>query len=88
MSLVSGCGNHLGHVQKRTLSLTFRYGDGILVPSTTFIKKNPQQTQRLLRCNGTAKTTASPSSPQRTRPAACSRLCDTSKASLVARPLR
>ena len=55
VSLVSGCGNHLGHVQQRTLSLTFRYGDGILVPSTTFIKKNPQQTQRLLRCNGTAK---------------------------------
>ena len=55
VSLVSGCGNYLGHVQQRTLSLTFRYGDGILVPSTTFIKKNPQQTQRLLRCNGTAK---------------------------------
>ena len=55
VSLVSGCGNHLGHVQQRTLSLTFRYGDGILVASTTFIKKNPQQTQRLLRCNGTAK---------------------------------
>ena len=55
VSLVSGCGDHLGHVQRRTLSLTFRYGDGILVPSTTFIKKNPQQTQRLLRCNGTAK---------------------------------
>ena len=55
VSLVSGCGNHLGHVQQRTLSLTFRYGDGILVPSTTFIKNNPQQTQRLLRCNGTAK---------------------------------
>ena len=44
VSLVSGCGNHLGHVQQRTLSLTFRYGDGILAPSTTFIKKNPQQT--------------------------------------------
>ena len=55
VSLVSSCGNHLGHVQQRTLSLTFRYGDGILVPSTTFIKKNPQQTQRLLRCNGTAR---------------------------------
>ena len=49
VSLVSGCGNHLGHVQQRTLSLTFRYGDGILVASTTFIKKNPQQTQRPLR---------------------------------------
>ncbi len=55
VSLVSGCGNHLGHVQQRTLSLTFRYGEGILGPSTTFIKKNPQQTQRLLRCNGNSK---------------------------------
>ena len=55
VNLVSGCGNHLGYVQQRTLSLTFRYGDGILVPSTTFIKKNPQQTQRPLRCNGTVK---------------------------------
>ena len=55
VSLVSGCGSHLGHVQQRTLSLTFRYGDGILVPSTTFIKKNPQQTQRLLRSNDTTR---------------------------------
>ena len=55
VSLVRGCGSHLGHVRQRTLSLTFRYGDGILVPSTTFIKKNPEQTQRPLRSNSTAR---------------------------------
>ena len=55
VSLVRGCGNHLGHVQQRTLSCTFRYGDGILAASTEFIKKNPEQTQRPLRSNSTAK---------------------------------
>ena len=55
VSLVRGCGNHLGHVQQRTLSYTFRYGDGILAASTEFIKKNPEQTQRPLRSNSTAK---------------------------------
>ena len=55
VSLVRGCGSHLGHVRQRTLSLTFRYGDGILVPSTTFIKKNPEQTQRPLRSSSTAR---------------------------------
>ena len=55
VSLVRGCGSHLGHVQQRTLSRTFRHGDGILVPSTTFIKKNPEQTQRPLRSNSTAR---------------------------------
>ena len=54
VSLVSGVGSHLGHVQRRTLSRTFRYGDGILAPSTTFIKKNPEQTQRPLRTSSTA----------------------------------
>ena len=55
VSLVGGCGNHLGHVRKRTLSGTFRYGVGILGPSTTFIKENPEQTQRPLRSNSTAR---------------------------------
>ena len=55
VSLVRGCGNRLGHVQERTLSLTFRYGGGILGPSTTFIKKNPEQTQRPLRSNSSAR---------------------------------
>ena len=47
--LVHGCGELLGHVQERTLSQTFRFGDGILEPSTAFVKRNPEQTQRLLR---------------------------------------
>ena len=55
VSLMSGLGDQLGHVQQRTLTLTFRYNDGILEPSTKFIKANPQQTQRLLRSNGTAR---------------------------------
>ena len=55
VSLVRGCGNHLGHVKQRTLSETFRYRDGILAPSTTFIKKNPEQSQRPLRSNSTAR---------------------------------
>ena len=48
VALVRGCGTHLGHVQQRTLSRTFRHADGILAPSTAFIKQNPEQTQRPL----------------------------------------
>ena len=55
VSLIRGCGSHLGYVRQRTLSLTFRYGDGILGPSTTFVKKNPEQTQRPLRSNSTTR---------------------------------
>lgn len=55
VSLVRGCGSHLGHVKQRTLSSTFRYRDGILGPSTTFIKQNPEQTQRPLRSNSSAR---------------------------------
>lgn len=54
VSLVRGVGSHLGHVQRRTLSRTFRYGDRILGPSSEFIKKNPEQTQRPLRTSSTA----------------------------------
>ena len=46
--LVQGCGAHLGHVQERELSQTFRFADGILRPSTAFIRRNPEQTQRAL----------------------------------------
>jgi len=38
----------IGHVEKRTLSRTFRFADGILGPSTEFVKRNPEQTQRPL----------------------------------------
>lgn len=44
VSAYLGC----GYVQERTLSKTFRFGNRILGPSTTFIKRNPEQTQRAL----------------------------------------
>ena len=50
VSLVSGCGDYLGHVRKRILTHTFRFADGILKPSTAFVKRNVEdQTQRELR---------------------------------------
>ena len=48
VGLLFNCGNLLGHVEERTLSRTFRFGGGILAPSTAFVKRNPEQTQRLL----------------------------------------
>ena len=48
VGLVRDCGDLLGHVEERTLSRTFRFGDGILGPSTAFVKRNPEQTQRPL----------------------------------------
>ena len=49
ISLVKDCGQYLGHVQHRELTETFRFGEGILVPSTAFVQRNPEQTQRTLR---------------------------------------
>ena len=54
VALVRGCGSFLGHVQQRSLSRTFRYADGILAPSTEFIMRNPEQTQRPLRSHSAA----------------------------------
>ena len=48
VGLARDCGDLLGHVEERTLSRTFRFGDGILGPSTAFVKRNPEQTQRPL----------------------------------------
>ncbi|MCY4529582.1 MAG: UvrD-helicase domain-containing protein [Chloroflexi bacterium] len=48
VGLLRNCGDLLGHVEKRTLSRTFRFADGILGPSTAFVKRNPEQTQRPL----------------------------------------
>lgn len=47
--LVKGCGHYLGHVRRRELTRTFRYGPGILKPSIAFVQRNPEQTQRPLR---------------------------------------
>ncbi len=49
VGLVSDCGHHLGHVRERTLTRTFRFARGILDPSTAFVTRNPEQTQRTLR---------------------------------------
>ena len=54
MGLVRNCGIHLGHVQGRELTQTFRFGDGILGPSTEFVRRNPEQTQRTLRSRSAA----------------------------------
>ncbi len=55
VGLVRNCGAHLGHVQGRELTQTFRFGDGILGPSTAFVRCNPEQTQRTLRSTSAAK---------------------------------
>ncbi len=49
VALVRNCGAYLGHVQSRELTQTFRFGDGILGPSTAFVQRNPEQTKRKLR---------------------------------------
>ena len=48
VGLLRDCGDLLGHVEERTLSRTFRFAQGILGPSTAFVKRNPEQTQRPL----------------------------------------
>ena len=48
VGLLWNCGDYLGHVQTRTLSKTFRFGDGILGPSTEFVLSNPEQLKRTL----------------------------------------
>ena len=55
VGLMRDCGAHLGHVRERTLSRTFRYSDGILGPSTAFVRRNPEQTQRPLTSESTAR---------------------------------
>ena len=46
--LLRRCEEWLGHVRERTLSQTFRFGHGILQPSSTFVQQNPAQTRRAL----------------------------------------
>ena len=55
VGLVRDCGTYLGHVQGRQLGQTFRFGDGILGPSTVFVQRNPDQTQRPLSSAGVDK---------------------------------
>ncbi len=46
--LLKSCGDYLGQVRTQTLSKTFRFGDRILIPSTNFVRRNREQTQRAL----------------------------------------
>lgn len=49
VGLLRDCGDYLGHVKRRTLSQTFRFGDHVGGPSTAFVRRNPAQTQKTLR---------------------------------------
>ncbi len=52
VGLMQQCGKYLGHMTQCELSRVFRYGESILLRSTTFIQRNPQQTKRSLRAAG------------------------------------
>ena len=42
VGLIHQCDQHLGHTQRTNLTQTFRFGNGILKPSTAFIQRNPR----------------------------------------------
>ena len=46
--LLHDCDQHLGHTERKALTRTFRFGEGILEPSGRFIQQNPEQTERHL----------------------------------------
>ena len=46
--LMHNCDQHLGHTERKALTRTFRFGEGILAPSGRFIQRNPEQTKRQL----------------------------------------
>ena len=48
VGLMRNCEAHLGHVQERPLSRTWRFGAGVLEPSSSFVQRNPEQTRRAL----------------------------------------
>ena len=48
VSLMRDCQLYLGHVQHRNLSRSWRFGKGILGPSSAFVQRNPEQTLRNL----------------------------------------
>ena len=63
VGLIHQCDEHLGHTRRQNLTRTFRFGDGILGPSTAFVQRNPEQTQRAWRPTAMMVRKASPSSP-------------------------
>ena len=54
VGLIHQVGEHLGFTQRESLTKTFRFGDGILGPSTRFIQQNPEQTKRKLEADDPA----------------------------------
>ena len=52
VGLIHFCDQYLGHTQRRDLTRTFRFDDGILKPSSAFIQRNPEQTKRALVSHG------------------------------------
>ena len=54
VGLVHQTGEHLGFTQWASLTRTFRFGDGILKPSTRFVQQNPEQTRRGLESHNPA----------------------------------
>ena len=57
VGLVRTCQAYLGYTTERTLSQTFRFGRGILDPSTAFVRRNPEQTRRPLRSSSSGDDT-------------------------------
>ena len=48
VGLIHECDRHLGYTERVNLTKTFRFGDGILKPSSAFVQRNPEQTKRSL----------------------------------------
>ena len=46
VGVIHECVQYLGYTQRENLTRTFRSGDGILKPSSTFVQLNPEQTRR------------------------------------------
>lgn len=51
VGLIHQCDEHLGYTRRRDLTRTFWFGDGILEPSTAFVQRHPEQTQRSLQAH-------------------------------------
>ena len=51
VGLIHQVEDHLGFTRRESLTKTFRFGDGILTPSSRFVQQNPEQTKRNLEAN-------------------------------------
>ena len=51
VGLIHQVADHLGFTRRESLTKTFRFGDGILGPSTRFVQQNPEQTKRQLQAH-------------------------------------